>query len=263
MPPEQAGPPSSLPERLSEALESSLRFKVEVSDHLGEGGWDADPRYPEDVLNCWTWLQWVLASSYASEGVTVHQALDALRYYDGKVSFSTRKHFVDRWVMLEPGPLVPLQGETCRQGSSQTVVLDLPAFRDRAGYGCPLHQEDLHRFVVRSIEGPAFVECAGSLPPGHYVVFPVALPAYLERWDSPSPMAMVHSMVLEVGSSGPVLWHASIDYGGVARETPAAFWSRLDGLIDGFALFSLDPDWRPGPSTVVSECPRATPARKE
>ena len=95
--------------RLEKAIaQSKDNIRIELQDMRGEGegAWDSDPRVPTNTLNCMTWLQWVLALAYMPE--TPQLALDAIRYYNSEPYFATRKHYIDRWLMLEPGPLQPI-----------------------------------------------------------------------------------------------------------------------------------------------------------
>jgi hypothetical protein len=224
------------------ALLESQRFKVIVDDMLGEGkGHDPQPLYPEQEVNCLIWLQWVLARSYSKEHSSVEQNLNALRYYEGTIDFGHRKHFVDRWTMLEPGPLV--SSSLCVTDRAETVLLNLNGLTEKVGFTDPLYEPEQARFLISYSSRAVFEGCVGALPDGYYVLFPIATMRYLERWSSPSPMLQVHAMVLEINGEERKLWHASIDKKGVVWEEPLAFSERMGEMIQGFRLYELSPSW--------------------
>jgi len=63
---------------------------------LGEGEsglFDKDPLYREDVFDCMTFVETVLAHSVQSK-YSVQDVLQKIRYKDGEISFKTRNHFI-------------------------------------------------------------------------------------------------------------------------------------------------------------------------
>jgi hypothetical protein len=209
----------------------------------GEGAWDDDPRYPTDTLNCMTWLQWVLALSYMPE--SPKPAMDAIRYYNSQPAFATRKHFIDRWTALEPGPLNPISNNFSG-AKTKSVTLDLNRLSESRKYPCELSAPMETNITFGYLPSSDFLAVLPELEPGWYVVFPVAKAVYYtELYPASGAMGQVHSMLLDVRKGEPKIWHASIDYGSVVSEHPKEFAHRMRELVDGFAVYSLDQHWLP------------------
>lgn len=237
--------PEDFSKRVETAIESTREMKIELTDMLGEGegAWDDDPRYPTGSLNCMIWLQWVLALAYMPE--SPGPALDAIRYYNSQPAFATRKHFIDRWLALEPGPLSPVT-EQLSGAKSKTVTLELNRLVESRKYSCDLAAPMSTTITFSYLSSVEFLEAVPELGNGWYVVFPVANTAYYtDLYPASGPMGQVHSMLLDTRGSEPRIWHASIDYGSVVSEHPKAFAHRMRELIDGFTVYSLDPGWVP------------------
>jgi len=63
---------------------------------LGDGdpnGYDSDPLYRFDLFDCTTYVETVMALSFAEDFSDFEQIIDAIRYRNGKVSYVTRNHF--------------------------------------------------------------------------------------------------------------------------------------------------------------------------
>ena len=225
-----------------EVLTESQKFTVVVDDVLGEGqGIDPQPLYPQDQVNCLIWLQWVLARFYSTTEDEFLNRLNSIRYHHSTVDYGHRKHFVDRWTTLEPGPLK--SSALCETDSARKVSLNLEGFAARNGYEGQFYEPNQRFFLLSFSSKKAFVSCLSGLPEGYYVLFPIATEEYLARWDSPSPMLQVHAMVLEHQNGTKRLWHASIDKKGVVFEDPVQFSERMGTMIQGFKLYELAEDW--------------------
>jgi hypothetical protein len=91
----------SLTERFVEATRLLLGTPYHDGP-LGEGdagGPDPDPRYDFDRADCVTYLEESLALSLASDGTHFLEALDAIRYRDGRVDYADRNHYMVRdWI---------------------------------------------------------------------------------------------------------------------------------------------------------------------
>jgi len=249
----------ALSARLASALEEHSAAVVVQDDVLGEGpdGWDSDPRYPKNSTNCITWVQQVISSAYADTPSSRRRAMDALRYYGSTVSFGTRKHFVDRWIALEPGPLVPLLHAGCAPDEYHHVQLDLDRFAAARGYSCPLFEPSSDTVDFQYLSPRATTRCAASLPPGHYIVFPVASRMYLRIHNESGPMGQVHGAVLTVEGGHATISHASVDRGYVETLPLSDYIASMQGGHEGYTLYTLDPAWTPPalpPMLRIDEC---------
>jgi hypothetical protein len=86
----------SLTERFVEATRLLLGTPYHDGP-LGEGdagGPDPDPRYDFERADCVTYLEEALALSLASEGMRFLEALDAIRYRGGSVTYADRNHYM-------------------------------------------------------------------------------------------------------------------------------------------------------------------------
>ena len=246
----------------SKSIESSKKFGVSLVDSLGEGEgcFDSDSRYDLQTVNCQTWLQWVLADAYA-RGNERHFRLnmDALRYYE-EISFAHRKHFIDRWILYAPEPLMNVGHPSCQSDQSQIVTLQLSRFRTQHQFTMPLYEESslgTEQHVVSYLSVSQSNRCAESLPEGWYVGFFVANDQWLSKWSSIGQMGLVHSMIVEKTSEQVYIHHASMDAKRVVTESWTEFQTRLDIVAKGYRFFALDPTWVPGTELSVGEsgCP--------
>jgi hypothetical protein len=245
--------------RIEEALARTRNVQVVYQDVLGEGpgSWDPDPRYPDHQVNCLTWLQLVLAETYGRTPQEKLQVMDRLRYFGGRPGFSFRKHFIDQWTALDPLPLRRVDFGFCPSSGVQPlqVSLDPAFFIKNIKYQCPLYHQDRRSIELQVAPGQGLVQCAGMLPEGYYVLFPVANDRYLKKYGGFSgPMGQVHSMVLEVKAPVGVppesrdaaefkVYHASISSGKVVETQLGSYILHLWNLYRGYVLYSLAPDW--------------------
>jgi hypothetical protein len=230
------------------AIQESKSFSVEYSSHLGEGdgSWDSASREVVQTVNCMTWLQWVIARSYAHDSREIDVYLDAVRYYDNTISFANRKHYVDRWILLEPEPLQKMETTSCQTDAKKDVLLELDKFRSNHGYSCNLYQEDVSNIMVEYLTPEKMQQCVNSLEDGYYVVFFIGNEKYMKRWGKHGMMGQVHSMILEKKDTA-YIHHASVDYGKVVTEDWDDLANRLKNVSQGYTIYSLDPNWRPDP----------------
>ncbi len=228
------------------ALQKSEVFSVEYSSHLGEGEgfWDSASREVAGTVNCMTWLQWVLARAYAPSEDELGVYLDAIRYFEGTVSFANRKHYIDRWMVLEPAPLQKLQLASCEADSSADVQLEIERFRSNHSYSCNLYREEVDLVKVDFLTPERMNNCVNSLPDGYYVVFFIGNEKYMKRWGKHGMMGQVHSMILEKKGDAHI-HHASVDFGKVVSEDWEDLEERLRNVSKGYTIYALDPNWRP------------------
>ena len=245
----------------SKSIESSKQFEVLLIDSLGEGEgcFDSDSRYDVQTVNCQTWLQWVLADAYA-RGNEYHfrRNIDAIRYYE-ESSFAHRKHFIDRWILYAPEPLMNIEHPSCHGDQSQVVTLQLSRFRNQHQFTQPLFEESplgTEQHVVSYLSVQQSDLCLGSLEDGWYVGFFVANEQWLSKWSSIGQMGLVHSMIVEKANDQVYIHHASMDAKRVVTESWADFQTRLDVVAKGYRFFALDSTWTPGKelSTGESKC---------
>ena len=248
---------------LSRALNQSTLFEVRYSAGLGEGKghFDSMPRSVDGTVNCMTWLQWVLASAYAADESQQARYLQDIRYYDSVVSFGTRKHYIDRWVALDPTPLVPLNNERCRPDVLGYVTLETDLFKEKHGYTCPLYEDSQRQFPVESLTRGKMTDCLKALPEGYYVLFFVGSDLYMERWGKYGKMGQVHSMIVQKAEEVTV-YHASVDKQRVVTETWPQLSERLESVALGYTIYGLTDSW-PSPrspsqqSLTIAACEQA------
>lgn len=245
--------------RVREALERTRNIKVIYQDVLGEGpgSWDPDPRYPGDTVNCITWLHLLLAETYGKTAEEKLQVMDRLRYFGGHPGFGLRKHYIDQWTELDPLPLRKVDFGFCPQSAVSRHRLDLtPAsFAKNVSYGCPLYGQARASFELDVVPPHGLVQCAGRLPEGYYVLFPVASDRYLQRYGALSgPMGQVHAVLLSVESppgtppeardgAELAVYHASISRGKVVEAKLGSYVLHMWNLYRGYVLYELVPDW--------------------
>jgi hypothetical protein len=238
---------------LERSLERHRNVAVVYQDVLGEGSghWDPDPLYPSDSVNCIVWLYLLLADTYGSTPAEKEQVMNRIRYFDGQIAFGTRKHFTDRWMALDPEPLVRKDLAACPGAQTFRVQLDLNRFRASVGYQCPLYRMREASFEIPFVTGDGLVQCAAGFQPGFYVVFPLASDRYLQKYGANSgPMGQVHAVLLKVpaggagaGSGDLTVYHASISSGRVVETRLPAYVRNMANLFRGYAVYELDPAW--------------------
>ncbi|MES1242782.1 MAG: N-acetylmuramoyl-L-alanine amidase-like domain-containing protein [Acidobacteriota bacterium] len=246
-------------QRVREALERTRGVKVVYQDVLGEGNgaWDPDPRYPTDTVNCITWLQLLMAEVYGGNQQEKQAVLDRVRYFDGHVGFGFRKHFTDQWTELDPMPLRRVDYSTCPNSAMSKMHLELePArYQKNIRYACPLYHMDKTSFDLDVVPGQGLVQCSRFLPPGYFILFPVASERYLDKYAGLSgPMGQVHAVLVEVPNFPPPggeprdpakykVFHASITSGKVVETELGSFVLNMWNLYRGYMVYELVPDW--------------------
>lgn len=237
----------------STALKEMSVKKVEYSASLGEGEgeFDPSPRYIRDKVNCMTWMQAVIASAYGKSEQERMLYLDSLRYYGNTVSFGTRKHYVDRWLALEPEPLISVKTDSCKFDIIGSVGLELNRFKQNHSYQGELYQEEHRMFGLDVLSSARMSDCLSSLDNGFYALFFVANSTYLEIWGKHGSMGQVHSMIVEI-TDVIRIHHASIDFGKVQIEDWSDLSTRLESVAQGYTIYAFAPEWTPKTMTAMS-----------
>ena len=237
----------------STALKEMSGKKVEYSASLGEGkgAFDQSPQYIGDTVNCMTWMQGVIAYAYGDTEEQRVLYLDSLRYYGDTISFGTRKHYVDRWLELEPKPLIPLKTDICKADIIGSVNLDLIRFKQNHSFQGKLFQEEKSQFGLDALSSARMGDCLSSLPAGFYALFFVANASYLKTWGKHGAMGQVHSMIVEK-TDVIRIHHASIDFGKVQVENWSALSERLETVAQSFTIYSFASEWEPKTMKVMS-----------
>ena len=237
----------------SSALKEISTKKVEYSSSLGEGegAFDSRPRAVTDEINCMTWMQAVIASAYGKTPDMSQSYLDSLRYYGDTISFGSRKHYIDRWLALEPAPLMPINSSDCKADVIGSVTLDLIRFKKNHNYQGELFSEDRFVFSLDFLSPEKTTSCLQALPEGYYALFFVANEDYLRHWGKHGSMGQVHSIIVEKNEEIRI-HHASSDFGKVVVEDWASFNQRILVVTQGYTIFSFDPNWTPKPNMNFS-----------
>ena len=219
---------------------------VRYRDDLGEGkgSFDFDPRMDWSKVNCTTWWQQLLAKSYAHNDREELETLDRIRYYDGVVGFSTRKHFLDRALLLDPQPFLDIASmdiPACTTDVQRMVRLDLSLFSTRKGFSCPLYREEVDEISFQYFSPNALLQCVPHIPAGVYMIFPVASIRYNEIWGKESgPMGRVHGLFLDKEGTYAQVFHASITKKKVVTTSLQKYVESLDAaLFDGYQLYQI------------------------
>ena len=157
------------------------------------GFFDSDPRIVGDRVDCMTWVQWVLALAYAGNERDPQPWLDAIRYYNAHVGFDTRKHYVDRWLTLDPGPLVPIQSHSLSV-ETERIDLALEDFRLHHQYPCELYQSEMNHIRLDVISQEHLIEIIHDLAPvstfysaSQRIIICLCMATSLVRWHRSIP----------------------------------------------------------------------------
>lgn len=271
-----------LAEQARGALSKTLGLKVLYQDLLGEGpdAWDPDPRYPGQEVNCITWLQLFLAEFYGRDLGEKQQVLDRVRYFGGHIGFGFRKHFTDQWTELDPLPLSRIDLSSCPDSATTSLRIDLEPtrFQKSAQFDCPLLHMEKTSVELPVTPAHGLVQCGRLLPPGYFILFPVASERYLKKYGGFSgPMGQVHALVVEVppfpAPGAPPrdaaqyrVYHASISSGKVMETELGSFVLSMWNLYRGYVLYELVPDWdwsRAEPLTPEGQLVAACEAKLE
>ena len=242
-------------------MQQTRNLTVVYTDPLGEGsGIDPDPRVPGTEVDCMTWVQWVLALATGPEA-SAPQRLDALRYYGGQVGFRTRKHYLDRWLAWEPGPLAAL--DLSAHPARQTHAVDIEPVLLRAARGerCPLWKEESRTFQATHLPADDLLADAASWEPGWYVLTGVATDKYLGLYGQEvGTMGQVHLFLLDATVGGRAdrspedwtLWHASTMRGLVFEDRLGRLLGNTRTIYRGFVPYRVK-DLGPavGPTPVL------------
>jgi len=250
-----AEPTPDLDARMAAAVQRTRGLTVVYTDPLGEGaGTDPDPRIPSTEVDCMTWVQWVLALAGGPvEGAA--ERMDALRYYGGHVGFRTRKHYLDRWLAWEPGPLQALDLSTHPEKATHVVSIEPVLLRAAHGARCPLWREDERTFRVDHLQADSVMEAAASWEPGWYVLTGIATEKYLGMYGQEvGPMGQVHLFLLDASEAGRAgkapgdwtLWHASTLRGIVFEDRLGRLLGNTRTIYRGFVPYRVgDPPKTP------------------
>lgn len=263
----------SLYSRIAESIEATRGYEVIYEDMLGEGAgaWHSGPRYPTDKVNCMVWVLLVLAETYGRQGRQDARqlAMDCLRYYRGHVGFSMRKHYLEQWLALDPGPLRPVSLRELCAPEHYVSVLEPKVFLARRQFEMPLYRMEATVFDTEYVPAPGLRSSVESLPPGFYLMFGVPTRLCFEHFaDRCGPLGLVHCVFLEVpgwglaGSPAPpgdcTVHHASIVCGAVVSERLGVYLEQSASIHQGYVVCELDPAWVPGRRAVDEEALRLT-----
>ena len=234
----------------SKLKEKNPLLKVTYKNHLGEGEGQLDsmPRYNSTNVNCTTWWQQLLAESFTTNEKDLNGVLDSIRYFDSVVSFGTRKHFVDHFLMNQPSPLTDINqrfGDFCDDDSTHQVKLNIDLFKQSAKYSCPILHEEQNNIEFTYLSKFKAIDCLEKAPDGVYMVFPVATPKYLAIWGKKSgPMGRVHGLIVNKEKI-PQVFHASIDWGRIMTE-PFKTYVLAPGsnLFKGYKIYKIDDQYK-------------------
>lgn len=228
------------------ALKEMREKKVEYTASLGEGegSFDPNPRVIGDKVNCMTWMQGVVAAAYGDTPEETQAYLDSLRYYGDTISFGTRKHYIDRWLALEPDPLIPLTIDSCKPNTIGAVKLGLTRFKQNHNYQGELFAAEKSVFSLDFLTPEKTTSCLEALPEGYYALFFIANEDYLRHWGKHGSMGQVHSIIIEKNEK-ILVHHASIDFNKVITEEWKGFHKRIEVVTQGYTIFAFDPNWQP------------------
>jgi hypothetical protein len=114
---------------------------------------------------------------------------------------------------------------------------------------------DKTSFDLDVVPGPGLVQCSRFLPPGYFILFPVASERYLEKYGGFSgPMGQVHAVLVEVPNFPPPgaeprdpahyqVYLASITSGKVVGSELGSYVLNMWNLYRGYMVYELVPDW--------------------
>lgn len=229
---------------LREMREKKVEISREASLGEGQGTFDSNSREIGNKVNCMTWMQGVIAEAYGDTPERTQAYLDSLRYYGDTISFGTRKHYIDRWLALEPAPLIPVLLESCQPNMIGSVQLDLTRFKQNHNYQGRLFAEDKSQFSLDFLTPDKMDSCLMTLPEGYYALFFVANEQYLKHWGKHGSMGQVHAIIIEKNEK-ILVHHASIDFNKVVTEEWIGFHKRILSVAEGYTIFGFDPAWQP------------------
>jgi hypothetical protein len=232
-------------QRLAQAIANSNGFNVVREDILGEGegAWDPDPRYPNESVNCLTWIQFLISEVYSKDSEDKLRIMDRVRYYGGQVAYGLRKHFLDHWLSVEPEPLKKIPIKDVVGYETHAVTLDFDKFKTFHNYSGLLYREDLTDFVVESLTPEGLISFAQTLNKGFYFMFAIPTKKYLDLFaQNCGPLGVVHSIVLQV-TEKTVVYHASTQHGKVVSLDLNDYVNNMKSVFSGYVLYVLDNQW--------------------
>lgn len=234
---------------------------VTYKNHLGEGDgqFDSMPRYNPENVNCTTWWQQILAETYAGENSeAIISILDSIRYFDGVISFGTRKHFLDQVFIDDSNPFENIEnkmGMNCQGDLNHDFNIEFEKFKKSAKYNCPLIYENFPQITFTYLSPEKAISCMRTLPDGIYLAFPVAGNRYNAIWGKKSgPMGRVHGLFVDKQNGQSQVFHASIDRGKVANEPFEQYiLSAGSGLFKGYSIFTISAKYFPTKGEISSK----------
>lgn len=200
---------AALMKQVGKSLQLSKSYTVAYEDVLGEGSgaWDSDRRFPEHEVNCIIWLQVLLSDIYGNGLKDQTPVLDKIRYYGGHAGYGLRKHFIGRWLALDPGPLKRLDFSEYAapvKTIKHSITLNLETFRKSMRFPGRMYRQDINKINLEYIAVKDFPKLAVLLEEGYYIMFAVPSDFYLRAWTKLSgPLGLVHAFVLQVDGKGP------------------------------------------------------------
>lgn len=209
-----------------------------------------------------TWLQWVLALAAGPEA-GAGRRLDALRYYGGAVGFRTRKHYLDRWLAWEPGPLQAVDLSDHPDKKTHEIRIEPAMLRALHGERCPLWREDEVRFAVDHLGAETLLAEAAGWEPGWYVLTGIATEKYLRMYGQDvGPMGQVHLFLLDASATGRTarspaqwtLWHASTLRGVVFEDNLGRLLANTRTIYQGFVPYRVTASRAPERVPVLPVC---------
>ncbi len=237
--------------RVRKLLSEQQQIVVNYRNSLGEGldGFDPLPRSNLSEVNCTTWWQQILAQGYAKDEGDFLRILDRIRYYEGRVSFGTRKHFLDTALILERTPFKKIEGvfgQICETDKKLLLTLDHEKFKTHKKYFCSLIGEQTKKIEINYLSPQKSKECIQALSPGIYMIFPIAGNRYNKIWGKNSgPMGHVHGIILDIQTGRKAtIYHASVSDKKVSNTSFDEYINSTNArLFLGYNIYNLEPVW--------------------
>ena len=232
---------------------------VVYTDPLGEGSGIGSPRVPGtgSLHDLGAVGARLAAGPEASARTPRHPAL--LRR---TVGFRTRKHYLDRWLAWEPGPLAALDLSAHPARQTHAVDIEPVLLRAARGEGCPLWKEESRTFQATHLPADDLLADAASWEPGWYVLTGVATDKYLGLYGQEvGTMGQVHLFLLDATVGGRAdrspedwtLWHASTMRGLVFEDRLGRLLGNTRTIYRGFVPYRVtDPGPAVGPTPVLT-----------
>jgi hypothetical protein len=164
-----------LAERMLAISAATLGTRYEL-DPLGEGaGHDPDPLARYDAYDCQTWVEEILALSFALDPADAGQIRVALRYGDAAPSYATRRHFMElQWLPgnVADGWLVDTTAEHGRTRALRAEVDDATwrAWPDRKRFPLPDAALPLGTMALDILPVDVAIAAAPQLPVGSVIL---------------------------------------------------------------------------------------------